>query len=361
MQRQFSVALGLILLFTFSCSSPQPVETTVSWHEGMKRFSDSMIYMIPILSKRENLKSPDKQKRLRKYTDQLASVSHQIQGSSMGKTWDPSFHAVSQDLSAELSDSIKAMNEDRWDYARSKLRTVSSYCISCHTMNQTGARQFQFGIEDPEIRTLESYDRAELMAAVRNFDQAIIEYEYFLTDKKQAAKRPHDWNAAFQKMLAIIVRVKRDPSLALEQVSRFFDAYAYPSELRTSAQVWRQQIKEWRKEESTSKKTGTNLEQAQRLLKNIDPFSRNQTEVNFIRILRASSYLADELQTKPGRKSLAQALLLYGDTALALGEINLWTLHRPLYEACKKEDPKGKTGRQCVDRLKKVEEFEKQL
>jgi tetratricopeptide (TPR) repeat protein len=208
----------------------------------------------------------------------------------------------------------------------------------------------------PNLKKLSHIEKAEYYSTTRQFDQAIAHYEYALTNKKWAASHPKEWNKAFLKLMAIVVRVKKDPSLAMELISRCRDTQSYPTSLSKYSSVWRSHTKEWRNEkEATS--ADEKLAAAKKLLERAEMSETETSKKNNLIInIRASGYLHEYLGSNPSNANNGEAILLAGIATEDLTELNLFTLPEDYYETCIRTNPNTELAGNCFKRLEKIAE-----
>jgi hypothetical protein len=191
-----------------------------------------------------------------------------------------------------------------------------------------------------ELARLSELEQAEYFAATRQFDRAVIHFENGLKDPAWAKAHSARWNDAIQKLLAIVVRVRKSPSLSMEMVSRFLDTASYPRELAGAARLWRGHLKEWRAEAPGSE----SMESASRLIERADALvSRGDPHAGFVLYLRASSILHERLAVERASRERGRMLYLAGVASQALKDTNFWALPEELFRACAEEGARKET------------------
>jgi hypothetical protein len=148
-------------------------------------------------------------------------------------------------LEDHISDTEKIFLEGNRAFARWKLNSTMSICLSCHSQMPAGSKTFST-FNDTSIFT-SPVDRAEFLFSTHDFDQAMKIY----ADIISSYKKSDDSNAvetAFHREVSYFAKIKRDPNAAIELLS---------AQLK-NAQLWpgiRKDVNGWINEFKKSKKT----------------------------------------------------------------------------------------------------------
>jgi hypothetical protein len=197
-------------------------------------------------------------------------------------------------------------------------------------------------------------DRANLLAATRQFDRAIEAYESVLDDPKSAENRQLDWERAARHSVTLAVRVKNDPTLTLKLIDRQLNSQVTPAFLKPVLNSWKSSATAWQKE---SKKTTTSdsgvVAEAKRIFS--DAQKRQQYPADRsaqIEYLRVTGLVHRFLADYPNSSYRAEMLLLGGAAYEALRGLDLWHLHEAFYEACILQIASSpEVGQTCYERL----------
>jgi hypothetical protein len=337
--------LALLILLGFSCPL-NAKEEVATWHGSMRKMAVSMTELIPELSRPEVfLSSEDKAKTIKKSKAFLGYV-HKIKENTAPPTQDPIVSMMSGDLKNQIEAAIRKMEVGNWSRGAQQMLAVSNHCIGCHTLTQGPAT----AIIKEKLDGFSHIQKANFYAATRQFDRAVVNYEYALADKKWATDHENEWVETFKRLLAITVRTRNSPNLTLELISRFFDTKVYSESLKPTVLVWRQHSKEWATERE-NKKERLDLNGVRALIEKADSLQiKNKGPVSFLLYLRASSLL-HSLLSKPADSKNQEVLLLSGQIAEVLAEQNFWVYSEHYYRRCVELDPKSKFGITCSERL----------
>lgn len=340
--------------FVFSaCTSPQPSDLAsdssphpvASWQTKMNELAALLAKALPYVHKNTLLTMDERQELaaiVKNFHDLSQSVNHEEGAPSQ----DVSFFKKASALEVELSEIQNQLKRGQDRQAQRRMANVTHYCIACHTMREGYAKEFSESFNQL-AKSLTALERAEFCAATRQFDQAIVHYEQVLSDSEWAQKNPSAWNEAALRLLAILVRVKNDPNLTLEMVSRFFDARSYPKKYQSAARIWRREILRWQEQEKKSPMPVATS--SVRLLLDSGARLNVTTGGGLIQDLRASRILhLLKSSNDHGHKEYQAWLHLSGEIAQRLQDLNVWENPRDYFSMCVRLKPKSSTGNRCL-------------
>ncbi len=130
----------------------------------------------------------------------------------------------------ELKDSFKAGNKE---YARTMLNATLDGCSSCHS--QVKAKQFHLWKFSPDSIKGSTFEKAEFLFAVRQYDEAFPRYQKVIQDFKPTSTEPisRDIQEAMLKKLNILIRSKRDLVEARKDIERDIGKPELPESVKT--------------------------------------------------------------------------------------------------------------------------------
>lgn len=264
----------------------------------------------------------------------------------------------------------------RREYARTLLKSMTNYCIACHTRNSSGPHFYELGFQFPvaEKSKLSEMDRAEFYAATRQFDLSQKAFIKILSDSAILKKAPLEWERAARYALAVAVRVKKNPEQAIEVIQKVLSAEQAPFFMKKDAEQWMKSAQDWKAEKPVSQKTPNTLStlnteedyrrEVARLLsrartaqKAKSTTSASSDVVLYARsgdvdYLRASALIHEWLQKFPITASskdaqTSEALFMAGVCYEVLKEFNLDGMHELYYETCIRRSPHTPTAEAC--------------
>lgn len=347
------------IVFALACASSETKPMSqAEWRGNMREISDSFSTLLKFAYSGDAFFDPKNKDTIEAEVKRMSTLATQIheKGKNLQFDKDPVLKYVTRDFSRDMNIAYVEIKGGHPDFTRSIIKATSNYCISCHTRNDQGVKD-NAGFLNADVSGLNNIDKADYLAAVRQFPKALDAYDNVLTNVKFAETNQRQWTTGMKKSLAIAVRVNRSPSLSLELVSRVFDARSVPLSLREAAITWRVAVKEWR----DSEKNPVSLKEARLLISKAQNAIGNtwNSDAGLIYYLRASTILHDMLRSQKGMSetSVAEALYLSGLAAEGLKEINLWTFDEIYYESCIRYKPHSDTSKKCFARLEALQIF----
>lgn len=331
-----------------------PVTPAPAWSGKMQQLSKTLSEIMPDLV---SGKTPDKKavERLKEGALSINRLAHQIDKNAKGKgapppDADPSLALLSTLFEREAKSALHALQSGNVEYGKNSLRMVTGYCASCHTRTNHGP-QFS-DIPAAQTKGLSKMERAQLMVALRQFDQALAEFEEVIGDTVVAKKRQLEWGRAVRHAFTIAVRVKQDPDRALRIVQKVESLPSTPPLFREFITSWKQSVEEWKKEGKRSFATEDALiKEAERLgtaARNVQKFPMDHSaDVLYLRL----SLVAHELLTRyPDGKHVSETLYLLGNAYDLLDDQVISPLPEMYYETCIRRDPHSATAQKCYSR-----------
>lgn len=355
------MAAVITATLAFGCAQKdtpeQKQKNLSSWKVKMAQLSNSLARLMPLVNSPERFNDPSNKAKIQKEILRFSKLSHSITVNKKPEA-DPSLDFVSRKFETDMKEAYAQMEKGNNNYARYLVSNTTNYCISCHTRTDSGRMNLNFSaaVDTSQFQPLE---RAQLYMAVRDFDKALQAFDQ-AANAKDAKMKPQDLELAAEKSLAIAVRVKKDPSLADEMVSRILDSKTAPVFLKLKARNWKNSIKRWKKEEKRKpNKLGPKrmLKTANNLMTRgwrLESESMN-SRAGLVEFLRASSLLHEILSDKKNYSVYGDALYTAGLAAESLRQINLWTLHEAYYESCIRFSPYTNLAKRCYLRLEALQ------
>jgi hypothetical protein len=248
---------------------------------------------------------------------------------------DPSIPFIAQRFDRDIQMAIDMWKAGDRIVPRRLMRNVTDYCISCHTRTSKGLHLSDV-IQSQRFKAMPPLAKAEYLAATRQYSDALKQYEHVLVDKPLAKSDPEAWDMALRKMLAISVRVEKNPSLTTELLSRIQESpESIPLSMRVDLARWRQSAKAWTEERRPPRMNDKErFELAKRLVTEGEAIRKTNAGGALIEYMRASAILHDLLGRSRGGEQEQQILWLAGQSAEYLRDLNLWTLQDTYYEGC---------------------------
>lgn len=351
MKKIFSIA-AILICFTAQAAEPAPTPPG-KWSAKMQALYQTLSELLTDVSSDQRYSDPSNRIRIRTNAEKIASLSHELwKKDAPTPDLDPTLPIIGGFLKRESRAAVSALQRGDRAYARSILRTIPSYCIACHTRNDSGP-QFKALSLEPTGKTLSALERGEFFMATRQYDRASEEITKVVNNPKLAAKDPWSWRKAVQNALIISIRVKKDPNRTEEIINSVIANANELSQSKTDAQAWKISVQDWKNEPKQKAMTEAGLRaEAMRLMskaREIQQYPMDRTAD--VAYLRASAAAHDLLQVTKDPQTTADALLLVGLSYEVINPLRGETLHQIYYESCIRKAPHSDIAGLCYKRI----------
>lgn len=184
----------------------------------MAQFLDEIESLQPFMVSEKRFSAPENKFNIGTRLDHLVEISTNLKHEP--KLVTPFFQVMADILPMhfeELRDSFKEGNKE---YARKMLNATLDGCSSCH--GQVKAKQSHLWKFSPDSIKGNTFEKAEFLFAVRQYDEAYPRYQKVVKDFKPTSVEPinQDVQDALFKKLSILIRSKRDLAEARKEIER---------------------------------------------------------------------------------------------------------------------------------------------
>lgn len=315
----------------------------------MREVFNSLMNLQPLLVSEERFRDPKNKKAIVKDLKTLKQVNHAFPKKMLDE--EPGLAAIAKLYSDYINDVQDQFTKGNVEYARNRVRTVSAFCLNCHTRVTTekSFTDFQNRLEKENF-TL--YEKAEMAAATRQFDRAISQYREFLGQFPKNEWEVVKYSRALRHVINISVRVKRDPKLTLAILDQVAKQKELPEFIHEYVTQWKKDVTAWQSEENEDEVKGSKaIDKARELIEKATSSQAFPADQNAdISLLRATSYLHEALDEKPTSEQRAEALYLLGMAYQVLQDPMLWDIDTIYYESCVREKPHSDLAKKCYRR-----------
>jgi len=319
-----------------------------SWPEKMKKLQTTLQAVLADVSSDERFYDPKNFKRIEKNVLEFSKLAHEIsRDTPISLDGDPIVGMIAGEFSREAKNVAQTLKWGQRPYARNVLRSMTQYCIACHTKNPNGP-QFAGLSQAPTFLKEGSLDRANYLTAVREFDQAYSGYLQIIESEKSAPATSLNWEKAVRMSLAISVRVKNDPDLSLKVVAAVSGTKNAPLFIKEQASAWRIALEKWKKEKPVAKNEEALFNESLRLVQEAKDLQKYPVDRSAdVLFLRASAIIHDQLALAPNGKRAAEAMYLAGTIYDVLGSAEIWDMSSLFYLGCIAKVPHTAMSRNC--------------
>jgi len=310
----------------------------------------ALIGLEPYLTKRPNELTKQERDEFLSRLDALAGLKHAFPVDP--KAQEPATAALSTLFARYALDTRRSV--ERGDKnATLRVRTLVSLCFTCHSRERV-VQDFADAAKTVDALRLEPMERAQYLAATRQFDEALKAYRALLEAPVKDERVVFDHTHALRDAMAIAVRVKDDAKLAQQLVDAEAAHQGLPDSVRATVAAWKKDVTAWQKERFDAARASPNalFDKAKSLLDRAQvATSYFPDEKQDIKLLRASGYLNLALGKDPKLKARGEALELLGECASGLKSPLLWDVDLLYFETCVWENPHTGLARRCFDRF----------
>jgi cytochrome c553 len=319
----------------------------------MRKLSKVLAELMTDLSNGAQFEKPTTQRRIEAHAQALSKLAHDLNmKETLKPDLDPSVVILSHLFADEADQSLRALKQGQRSFARDRLRSLTGYCIACHTRTQNGP-QFSSLPFEPTTEKLTSFEKGEFYTSTRQFDKAMEQFQSILEDELAPVRRSVEWERSARHALAIAVRVKKDPNLALSVIDRISHAKNAPYFLKRNAEDWRTSVENWKNEPSRKAQTEQGYEtEAMRLLAEAHQLQKYPMDRSAdVAYLRASAAIHEWMQNAPFGNNKSKAFLMAGICYEVLRPLQIGEIHEMYYEACIHQSPHTPTAESCYQRF----------
>jgi len=345
------------LVFASAIASAPAHAKLKQWNQKMQEMAATFTDILPATVGSGKL-SPAQIRQLEKGTKKLMGLAHTINlpagvaGKPTPPESDPTLGFVSGLFERDIKHAYSSLKAGHVDYARAVLRNATTYCIACHSRHDRGP-EFPT-IEMPKgSEALSPMERAELLAATRQFDKALDEFAEIAGNEKIASTRPVEWGKAVRHALTLAIRVKQDPDRALQILKKVSSLPNQPSYFKENTVAWTKSVEEWKVEKNKTPTTEEGL-----FLETVRLSEAAKQRQTFpldhsadILYLRASLTAHELLTQFPSGKRAGEGLFLAGNAYDLLQDRLVSPLPDMYYEACVRKSPHSEIAWRCYKRI----------
>ena len=338
--------LGAMTLMLLAAPDAGPTKFT------MREAFDSLVRLQTVASSNSALRDPKNAASISADLARFASLNHAFPADP--KNQEPATAALSSLFSQYAAETSRRFEARETDVVGMRVRTLVGLCFTCHTRERAPV-DFNDAQKKLDALGLTGLQRAQVLAATRQFDDALVEYTNLLDTVPSTERGLLEYSRALQDAMALQVRVKDDAAGTLALLDKLAARADLPPFLKGNITAWKKDVTAWKAEKFDAQKAKPEalFARAQTMMTKANtgggPFSID--ERRDVTWLRASGYLNLALARDPKLKSRGEALYLLGVCAGALRSPLWWDLDLLFFEACVRENPKTPVARRCFQQL----------
>jgi tetratricopeptide (TPR) repeat protein len=317
----------------------------------MREAFSALSHLLPLTSTRAALEDPKNAAAIVESLDTLAGLRHAFPDDP--KAQEPATAALSAHFARYAQDTRRRFEARELETVGLRVRTLTSLCFTCHSRERAPA-DFADVQHRLDGMTLAPLEKAQLLAATRQFDAALETYRGILDERPSNERALLEYARALQDTMAILVRVKDDAKATGALLDALVTREDLPPFMRSTIAAWRADVTAWQQERFDALEATPDalFRRAKELVQKAD--GRHillADERHDVAYLRASGYLNLALGRNPALKTRGEALWLLGVCAGALKSPLLWDVDLLFFEACVREYPKTKLAKRCFQQF----------
>jgi tetratricopeptide (TPR) repeat protein len=317
----------------------------------MREAFSALANLLPLTSTRAALEDPKNAAAIAQNLDTLAGLRHAFPDDP--KAQEPATAALSSLFARYAQDTRRRFEARELEAVGLRVRTLTSLCFTCHSRERAPA-DFADVQHRLDGMTLAPLEKAQLLAATRQFDAALETYRGILDARPANERALLEYARALQDTMAILVRVKDDAKATGALLDALVTREDLPPFMRSTIAAWRADVTAWQQERFDALEATPDalFRRAKELVQKAD--GRHillADERHDVAYLRASGYLNLALGRNPALKTRGEALWLLGVCAGALKSPLLWDVDLLFFEACVREYPKTKLAKRCFQQF----------
>lgn len=342
-----TILVSLVTAVTFGKERPDLDPTMI-------RLFNSLMNLEIMAVSPERFKSPENKEIIQKDLETLFRIKHSFPAKM--KSEEPGMMAVLSLFTEYIKDTKDNYERGNSEYARHRVKTMGSFCLSCHSRNMPG-----WDFEDVQNRVdklpLRDFEKAELYGATRQFDKALASSWLYLEGTPKTELDFIQFTRTLRNHVRLLVRVKQDPIATKKMLDLFAKRKGLPEFDRRLIRAWQKDAEFWVKDKVNSSDLTPEalFKKAEGLISRATSLQSYPSDDNGdISYLRATSYLHEILDRDAKSKTRGRTLYLLGIAYGSLKESYLWDLDALFFEQCIRENAHTELSRQCFERYIKA-------
>jgi hypothetical protein len=248
----------------------------------------------------------------------------------------------------ELTDrSLESFERGDLRNSRILLKATTNTCFKCHTRQTMGPQTASWDNFDIEKINTDSIEKAHLLIAMRQYEEAKLYLSNFLREMEQKTNFDTTYETALHYYLMISLRGQQTFDTSLNFIKAKLLLPGVPTELKFTLKHWEKDLLHWKKHGPRLQPT---LKHARGVLQRN---GKRYSQRNLINNLVSSSLLHQFLMTNPSQVEKARAFSTLGYIYDELIVEGFWDLPETYYEVCIRYAPNTPVAKTCFKQIHK--------
>jgi cytochrome c553 len=207
-----------LVLILSTASYAQTASNQPEVPAAMVGFLDEIENLQPLMVSAKRFSATENQFNIQTRLNHLAEISNNLKHEQ--RLGSPFFSVMTDILPMHMEELKESFKDGHKEYARTMLNATLDACSSCH--GQVKAKQSHLWRFSPDTIKGSTFEKAEFLFAVRQYDEAYPRYQKVVLDFKPTSATPLDQEVqdALSRKLSILIRSKRNLAEAYKEIER---------------------------------------------------------------------------------------------------------------------------------------------
>lgn len=359
-----------LILFVFLLSSanifagPKVNETKQVMHQAL----DSIIHLFPFMSSELKFKDPKYQKEINYHLNTIAAAFKSAKHIKDFQT--PGFSPNYKVIKEHLDDTILSFNTQNKTFARLRLASTTSLCLSCHTQLPKD-RMTTYILDHKKVKKdifENEFEYGDFLFLLRKYKKAVKAYQRSISERLKKQKEMKKIQKilgsnteqfdrilfnSFRRILTVYAKILRQPKKAQELFTGYINNPKIPKYMRRDLKKWNSDLNHWVNKKELMHKITTDKELNHFLNKYVAKLENEGDTVvsgNLdVDLLFTSGILSNFLSDHPKTKLAPKILYWLGISENRLSKNMFFTLGDLYLKECVTRYPKSSVAKNCYN------------
>ena len=358
----------IFAVFLFSYSAAYSMEKINETKQVMHQALDSIIHLFPFMSSELKFKDPKYEKEINTHLNKIATAFKAAKHVKDFQT--PGFSPNYRVIKEHLDDTILSFNSQNKTFARLRLASTTSLCLSCHTQLPKD-RMTTFILDSKKVKpeTFQNqFEYGNFLFLLRKNRKAIKAYERSIAERIEKQKELEKIqnilgsNAeqfdrtlynSFRRILTVYAKVLRQPEQAKNLFSKYIKNKKIPKYMKRDLTKWNSDLDHWIGNKDILQKVSSDSEMTKFLNKYVAKLDNDGDTVISgdldVDLLFTSGVLSNYLSDKPNTKLAAKILYWLGVSENRLSKNMFFSLGDLYLKECVTRYPKSTVAKNCYN------------
>lgn len=316
----------------------------------MNKAFDALQELLPSLAQKEKFEDKKNEAQIAAQLKQLDEAFALAKHSSTLKQ--DVFAPTLELIRKEIADSRSAFREGNKDYSWWRLRSVTAECLTCHTrLPKDLPSSFESGERFvDEKKFSRPFDLGMAQFLVRQYPQAKQSFTR-AADEALVKKEYRDILPALRQLLAIELKIRKDPAQMLKIVDFYLAKPSIPKDDRATLQSWQKQLTE-RKRRPVKEALGNDQEFVSFMESFMKPLFKEQdlyVGARDVDLLLAAGLLSNFMVVNPESPKAPEAMYWLGLSEKYLERESFFSAGDAFLKNCVLRYPKHPVAKKCYE------------